>query len=81
MRQVILLALLLPKALLLGPDPTPRPLSEQEFRRLVKECVPDAPLSTVGAIAKVESAYTPFAISINNPDKAASALGLVIVRK
>jgi type IV secretion system protein VirB1 len=38
--------------------------------------VPDAPLSTVGAIAKVESAYNPFAILINNPDKAASALGL-----
>jgi len=38
--------------------------------------VPDAPLSTVSAIAKVESAYNPFAISINNPDKAASALGL-----
>jgi type IV secretion system protein VirB1 len=76
MRQVILLALLLPKALLLGADPNPRPLSEQEFRGLVKECVPDAPLSTVWAIAKVEFGYSPLAISINNPDKAASALGL-----
>ncbi|MDQ6808521.1 MAG: lytic transglycosylase domain-containing protein [Verrucomicrobiota bacterium] len=38
--------------------------------------MPDAPLSTLRAIAKVESGYSPFAISINNPDKAASALGL-----
>ena len=76
MRQVILLALLLPKALLLGADPTPRPLSEQEFRELVKECVPDAPLTTVRAIATVEPRYSPLAISINNPDEAASALGL-----
>jgi len=38
--------------------------------------VPDAPLATLRAIAKVESGYSPLAISINNPDKAASALGL-----
>jgi len=38
--------------------------------------VPDAPLTTLRAIATVESGYSPLAISINNADKAASALGL-----
>jgi type IV secretion system protein VirB1 len=38
--------------------------------------VPDAPIATLRAIAKVESGYSPLAISINNPDEAASALGL-----
>src|SRR5260370_5527263 len=76
MRRVILLTLLLPPALVPGAEPTPRLLSEQEFRGLVKECVPDAPLTTLRAITKVESGYSPLAVSINNPDKAASALGL-----
>lgn len=53
-----------------------RPLSTAEFRDLAKQCLPDAPLSTLRAIAKVESAYYPLAISINYPDKASSALGL-----
>src|SRR6266852_904958 len=76
MRRVILLTLLLPQALVPGAEPTLRLLSEQEFRGLVKECVPDAPLATLRAIAKVESGYSPLAISINDPDKAAFALGL-----
>lgn len=76
MRRVILLTLLLPQALVPGAEPILRLLSEQEFRALVKECVPDAPFTTLRAIATVEPGYSPFAISINNPDKAASALGL-----
>src|ERR1700736_684436 len=51
MRRVILLTLLLPQALLPGAEPALRLLSEQEFRGLVKECVPDAPLTTLRAIA------------------------------
>ena len=53
-----------------------RPLSTAEFRDLSKQCLPDAPFSTLRAIARVESAYYPLAISINYPDKASSALGL-----
>ena len=53
-----------------------RSLSTAEFRDLAKNCLPDAPFTTLRAIARVESAYYPFAISINYPDKASTALGL-----
>lgn len=53
-----------------------RPLSATEFRDLAKQCLPDAPFSTLRALAKVESANYPLAISINYPDKASTALGL-----
>src|SRR5260370_37923420 len=76
MLRVVLLTLRLPQALLPGAEPALRLLSELEFRGLVKECVPDASLTTLRAIATVESGYSPLAISINNADKAASALGL-----
>mgnify|MGYP002778331738 CR=1 FL=1 len=53
-----------------------RTLSAAEFSALTKQCAPDAPLSTLRAIAKVESAFYPLAISINYPDKAPERLGL-----
>ena len=56
-------------------DSPVRPLSATEFRDLAKQCLPDAPLSTLRAIAKVESAYNPLAISINYPEKASTSLG------
>lgn len=52
------------------------PLSPAEFRDLAEQCLPEAPLSTLRAIAKVESAYNPLAISINYPEKATTTLGL-----
>jgi type IV secretion system protein VirB1 len=60
----------------LAAAPSVRPLSVAEFRDLVKQCAPDAPLSTLRAIAKVESAFHPLAISINHPEKATATLGL-----
>jgi type IV secretion system protein VirB1 len=57
-------------------DPPLKPLSSAEFATLAKQCVPDAPPSTLRAITKVESAFHPLAISINYPEKASSALGL-----
>ena len=56
-------------------DSPARPLSTAEFRDLAKQCLPDAPLSTLRAIAKIESAYNPLALSINYPDKASATLG------
>ncbi len=53
-----------------------RPLSTAEFRELAKQCLPEAPFSTLRAIAKIESAYNPLAISINYPDRATATLGL-----
>lgn len=57
-------------------DSAMRPLSAAEFRDLAKQCLPDAPFSTLRAIAKVESAYNPVAISINYPDRVTAALAL-----
>ena len=57
-------------------QPAVRPLSQSEFRDLAKQCLPDAPLSTLRAIARVESAYNPLAISINYPDRTSAVLAL-----
>lgn len=60
----------------LAAEPGIRPMTLAEFGALAKQCAPDAPLSTLQAIAKVESAFYPLAISINYPDKAAERLSL-----
>jgi type IV secretion system protein VirB1 len=57
-------------------EPAGRPLTAAEFAALAKSCAADAPESTLRAIAKVESAFNPLAISINYPDKVPERLGL-----
>ena len=74
MRKLATLALLSFPSL--AADPSIRSLSVAEFHDLVKQCAPDAPLSTLHAIAKVESTFHPLAISINYPEKATATLGL-----
>ena len=73
MRVLASLALFFPH---LAAQPASRPLTTAEFAAVAKSCAPDAPVSTLRAIAKVESAFNPLAISINYPDKAPERLGL-----
>jgi type IV secretion system protein VirB1 len=73
MRVLASLTLFLPY---LAAQPASRPLTIEEFAAVAKRCVPDAPISTLRAISKVESAFNPLAISFNYPDKAPERLGL-----
>lgn len=61
MRVLASLALFFPH---LAAQPASRPLTTAEFAAVAKSCTPDAPVSTLRAIAKVESAFNPLAISI-----------------
>jgi type IV secretion system protein VirB1 len=57
--------ILLAQAALMGQRLTPA-----EFAALTKRCIPGFPLNTVHAIARVESAFYPLALSVNYPDHA-----------
>lgn len=63
--------------ILCGADlPAVRLLTQREFDALATRCAPGAPVSTLRAIARVESAFNPLAVSINYPNKAGAGLGL-----
>jgi type IV secretion system protein VirB1 len=44
-------------------------VSLDTFSALVSRCTPQAPLSTIRAIVRVESGFAPYALSINRPQK------------
>ena len=47
-----------------------------EFRRIAATCAPEIPLVTLRAIARVESAFHPYALSLNYPRRTAREHGL-----
>lgn len=52
------------------------PLTPREFDGLAAKCAPTAPVPTLRAIARVESALYPLALSVNYPERAAAELRL-----
>ena len=52
------------------------PYSQDQMIVLFKSCAPYAALNTMLAVAKTESSFHPYAISVNSPQKIASRLGL-----
>lgn len=61
-------------------------LNAAAFAELAQRCAPGAPLATLRSIASVESAFNPFALSINYPEAAGAQLGkgqgsVVLVRQ
>jgi len=51
-------------------------LNSAAFAELAQRCAPGAPLATLRSIASVESAFNPFALSINYPEAAGAQLGI-----
>jgi type IV secretion system protein VirB1 len=51
-------------------------LSYADFRQLAEECAPDIPLVTLRAIARTESAFHPYALSLNYPRRTAREHGM-----
>ena len=51
------------------------PLTQEEFRHLVKSCAPHVAASTALAIARTESALHPYAVSLNYPHQEARRRG------
>src|SRR6266851_4136420 len=63
--------------MLRGADlPVVMPLTQREFDALATRCAPGASVSTLRAIARVESAFNPLAVSINYPNKVGAELAL-----
>lgn len=52
------------------------PLAPSEFKALAKRCAADVPVITLRAIARAESAFRPYALSLNYPKRTASEQGL-----
>ena len=52
------------------------PLAPNEFRALAQRCAADVPLITLRAIARAESAFRPYALSLNYPKRTAAEQGL-----
>jgi type IV secretion system protein VirB1 len=52
------------------------PLAPSEFRALAQRCAGDVPVITLRAIARAESAFRPYALSLNYPKRTASEQGL-----
>ena len=50
-------------------------LSPTEFRVLARACAPDIPLVTLRAISRTESAFHPYAVSLDHPQRTAGAQG------
>jgi len=56
-------------------DHTNTKLSATEFRRLARACAPDIPLVTLRAISRAESAFHPYALSLDYPQRTAREQG------
>ena len=52
------------------------PLAPSEFRALAQRCAPDVPVITLRAVARAESAFRPYALSLNYPKRTAAEQGL-----
>src|ERR1700747_707898 len=52
------------------------PLAPSEFNALAQRCAADVPVITLRAIARTESAFRPYALSLNYPKRAAAEQGL-----
>jgi len=52
-----------------------QPLAAAEFRQLAERCAPDAPLATLRSIVTVESAFQPYALSLNYSSALGRSLG------
>ena len=52
------------------------PLAPSEFKALAQRCAADVPLITLHAIARAESAFRPYALSLNYPKRTAAEQGL-----
>jgi len=50
-------------------------LSPREFRAVAAACAPDIPLATLRAIARAESAFHPYALSLDHPRRTAREQG------
>lgn len=60
-------------------QPSPAPLgtlNSEAFAQLASQCAPGAPVATLRSIVRVESAFNPFALSINYPEAAGAQLGI-----
>ncbi|MGB7986995.1 MAG: transglycosylase SLT domain-containing protein [Terracidiphilus sp.] len=59
-----------------APAPLPNtPLQHVDLQFLAESCAPRVHLDTILAIAKVESGFHPYALSINHPERVARTLG------
>lgn len=52
------------------------PLAPSEFKALAQRCAADVPVITLRAIARTESAFRPYALSLNYPKRTAAEQGL-----
>lgn len=52
------------------------PLAPSEFKALALRCAADVPVITLRAIARAESAFRPYALSLNYPKRIAAEQGL-----
>jgi len=52
------------------------PLAPGEFKVLAQRCAADVPVITLRAIARAESAFRPYALSLNYPKRTAAEQGL-----
>ena len=52
------------------------PLAPSEFKALAQRCAADVPVITLRAIARAESAFRPYALSLNYPRRTAAEQGL-----
>jgi type IV secretion system protein VirB1 len=52
------------------------PLGPNEFKALAQQCAPDVPVVTLRAIARAESSFHPYALSLNYPKRTAQEQGL-----
>jgi type IV secretion system protein VirB1 len=52
------------------------PLAPREFKALAQRCAADVPVITLRAIARAESAFRPYALSLNYPKRSAVEQGL-----
>ena len=52
------------------------PLGPNEFKALAQQCAPEVPVVTLRAIARAESAFRPYALSLNYPKRTAEEQGL-----
>jgi type IV secretion system protein VirB1 len=57
-------------------DKANKRLDAKEFKALAHRCAPDIPLVTLRAIARAESAFRPYALSLNYPKRTAREHGL-----
>src|SRR5215469_15064378 len=52
------------------------PVGPNQFTVLAQQCAPDVPVITLRAIARAESAFRPYALSLNYPKRTAAEQGL-----